>query len=635
MRKAVLLILVSMSSLAMAQTLRPDTTYNLSGVEIYSERLKTFTPGIKIHQFDSAILLMNSNTSLASLISDYSPVFMRSYGTGGLSTLSIRGTQSTQSGVFWNGFNLMQSNSGMTDLSVIPSIFFNDIEIQYGGSSALYGSGLIGGSLCLSNTPDYSRPLRAIFSAGTGSTGNSNLSTRIDLGKGKFALSSSAFGDYSLNRYRYTDLSGDKKRLDHATGTTAGLMNQFDYFLSDHHHLSAGLWWQFSDREIPPTLVMSRSDQQQTSASGRYTLQYSYLANHSKIHVRSAVFSDYLRFVSPVADIDARYHIYTYALESEWRQQLTTNSRLDVGANSRLVKADIPYYEKIRYQRELALYASLTREWKAADWKAALNVRKDFIEDTKAPLCPSVSAEGRIFTRFRLRVAVSRNFRIPTMNDRYWQPGGNPELEPESSFNQEIGLSYNGKSSDSRRLLEINLTPYSMVVKNMIQWASVNSSLWVPANVEKVWSRGIESYARVTLNQTVLQSSLQLNYTYTASSYQTGDELAGKQLIYVPVHRWNLMSSFRYRSWDFLVSGNLTGKRYTLKDNSDELPAYLLIDLKVGKSFRVGKHSMILQVQGKNLLNTRYQVILYYPEPGTTLSVNLILKISSNHNETH
>ena len=38
------------------------------------------------------------------------------------------------------------------------------------------------------------------------------------------------------------------------------------------------------------------------------------------------------------------------------------------------------------------------------------------------------------------RVNFSRNFRAPTLNERYWQPGGNPDLEPEESYNIEAGI---------------------------------------------------------------------------------------------------------------------------------------------------------------------------------------------------
>jgi outer membrane cobalamin receptor len=39
---------------------------------------------------------------------------------------------------------------------------------------------------------------------------------------------------------------------------------------------------------------------------------------------------------------------------------------------------------------------------------------------------------------YKLKLNLSRNFRIPTFNDLYWEEGGNRDLKPESSYQAEI-----------------------------------------------------------------------------------------------------------------------------------------------------------------------------------------------------
>jgi outer membrane cobalamin receptor len=76
-----------------------------------------------------------------------------------------------------------------------------------------------------------------------------------------------------------------------------------------------------------------------------------------------------------------------------------------------------------------------------------------------------------------------------------------------------------------------------------------------------------------------------------------------------------------------MFSYSLTGKRYVQSDNQDSLPAYSLLDFYAGATFKSNKTSFRLQAEIKNLMNKTYQSILYYPEPGISFSINLLISI--------
>jgi outer membrane receptor protein involved in Fe transport len=76
-----------------------------------------------------------------------------------------------------------------------------------------------------------------------------------------------------------------------------------------------------------------------------------------------------------------------------------------------------------------------------------------------------------------------------------------------------------------------------------------------------------------------------------------------------------------------MFSYSLTGKRYVQSDNEKSLPAYSLLDFYAGATFKTSRLSYRLQAEVKNLMNKTYQSVLYYPEPGISFSINLLISI--------
>jgi iron complex outermembrane receptor protein len=213
------------------------------------------------------------------------------------------------------------------------------------------------------------------------------------------------------------------------------------YDLSEHQSLSAAVWWQQSNRDIPG---YTGHGIQRPGTSGpiiRSTLQWTWLNAVSRWQVRSAWFSEYLHFTSPIAEIDAIYRLKTRAVEATFRRQLGRAFSLDAGVSGRLLLADVPYYESNESRKEGAAYISGLFSPARNKWRYVLTIRQDLAEGYKVPFCFSAGAEGPFAENLSARFSFSRNYRVPTLNDRFWQPGGNPDLKPESSWNQEAGRS--------------------------------------------------------------------------------------------------------------------------------------------------------------------------------------------------
>jgi outer membrane receptor protein involved in Fe transport len=55
------------------------------------------------------------------------------------------------------------------------------------------------------------------------------------------------------------------------------------------------------------------------------------------------------------------------------------------------------------------------------------------------------------------------------------------------------------------------------------------------------------------------------------------------------------------------------------------LPSYSIVDLYGGNTFKTKKLSYRLQLELRNLFDITYQSVLYYPEPGRSFSISLLI----------
>src|SRR5690606_28784424 len=129
----------------------------------------------------------------------------------------------------------------------------------------------------------------------------------------------------------------------------------------------------------------------------------------------------------------------------------------------------------------------------------SLNIRQSFVTDFKAPVSPALGLEYSLLkneqTVIKWKGNISRSYRIPTLNDRYWSPGGNLELKSETGIAYESGLGLSLHKEQSTLSLEI--TGYFNNVDDWIIWrTSPGESFWSPENIDKVHARGVEASSK-------------------------------------------------------------------------------------------------------------------------------------------
>jgi len=598
-----------------------DTVHQLSPVSITAGRLNSFSIGYKIDKIDSCTLAETRILSASELISSYTSIYIKSYGLDNIASIMFRGTAAGHTGIFWNGIALNTPNLGTYDISLIPASFFNSVEIKHGGAAALYGSGNIGGSIFFGNEPVFEKQLSTSINQSIGSfstyltNGSFNISDKNIFSKTCF------FWKNAENNFPYTDYtqsSLSRERMKNDEVMQYGLMNDTYIRLAKTQLLGISLWHENSIRNIPATLVSGVSKAFQTDQAERAMLSWKINTPAVSIQIKTAYMNDYYNYTDSIAKINSTYKTNTFFTETE-ADKIIGNNRFHFGLNGKLDVANITAYDSQKKEYSGAAFLSFIHRFSLTGWSVNINLRQELVEGYNAPFSPSFGIEGRLIKNLIFSGNVSKNFRTPTFNERYYQPGGNLQLKPETSWNEEAGLTYLLKRNSPFHVV-INATVYNSMINDFIIWVPISSSTSEAENILKVHCRGIESSAKTSITKGNFLFSFDASNTYSISTYEKevtpGDNSLHKQLIYVPVD--DICGTFRISfKKNIFISYNqtYTGKRFISEDNSTFLPAYTIGNLNIGGVFKIKKIKTDIQFSLRNIWSEHYYPIEWMPMP--------------------
>ena len=622
---------------AFAQKIKTDSVYSLPEVKVDETRLNDFGTGLSIVKIDRKKIEASHLHNLAELISENSAVFLKTYGQGSLATISIRGTGPAHTGLFWNGINISPPNLGLSDFALIPSALINNAEIQLGNSAALYGSGVIGGAVHLNSQPDFKKATNISVSGLTGSFGLYEGS-----GSGVFSNTkwySRVAGYYRIceNNFPYINTAkfgNPIEKLVSADYFSYGGTAELHRLFKRNYSIALHAWHTYTHRNLPPSMTSSDNGEQQSDSSFRFMMEAKKLFATSTLKAKVAWLNEYLRYDNETASVHEKVNTQGIISEAEFATQVFKKAKLNVGINYTYYYADIIQYSSAKTRNQAAAFFSFLYSFTKLNWKATVNLRQELVEGFAVPFTPSLGMEGKVWKFLSTKANISRSYRVPTMNDRFWVPGGNPDLKPESGWNAEAGIFTS--VNDSAKLITPNFsaTAFSSLINDWILWQplATNNNIWTPVNLQKVWARGFESNAGLRFKQGTIETGINAFYSYTRSTIvETSDALQAsidKQLMYVPQHNLSASFNFKWKTVFFSYSQTYTGKRFTTSDNSASLPGFSVGNLLLNYNLKLNKYAIGFGFRINNIWNTTYQTLAYRPMPGRNFTVSLVFKCS-------
>ena len=606
----------------------------LKDVVITAPPRSDLASGLKVQEVDSATMAHFRSADLSTLLAHESPIFIKSYGQGSLATTSFRGGSANHTAILWNGFNLGSPMTGQIDLSLIPVGLADHVRIQYGGAGALWGSGAVGGSVQLNSSPGFGQGLTVEAGTTFGSFGDRRQRVHVALGKQRWASSIRLFNAAARNDFEYvntTERGSPKQRQQHAETAQYGVLAEQHYRINTRQRINARLWYQHNDRNVPPTLLQEHSTARQQDESWRITTEWQRTGDKVKSHVRAAGFEERLHWHGMGTDSAAYSRSRTFIAEAEMRIALARGHQLHLGWNNTFAQASSEGLHGNPEQYRTALFAAYRFSDRHARSETTLSLRQEAVAGELVPFTWSVGSAYTLRKGIVVKGNVSRVYRLPTFNDLYWTPGGNPALLPESGYSGELGLAAKGKPA---RGLEgtAEATLFQRSVDNWIIWLP-RAAYWSPMNIMHVWSRGVE--LRGTLSAPVRRTTIKLHVmtNYVVSTNQTAttvnDASVDKQLIYVPVYSGHGRLSVGYKELLVTAGASYTGYRYTSTDNREFLEPYVLVDAALAYRLTHGrKYVASLHAQCNNLLDARYEVMRSRPMPLRNFQVGLSLRFN-------
>jgi len=583
-------------------------------------RINVFSPGQKIISIDSVTLQQYQNQSLANLLSQQAPVFIKSYGFNSLSTLNFRGSSAAQSVVLWNGVPIQDAALGIADVSQLPVLLMNKVNLVYGSSAALWGSGNVGGALLLeSEQPvfDSNGKKRLSLVGGLGSFSQYTGGIKASISSKRFFLSLDGFGQSAINDFSYKTSLNTDVNLSNARLQGGSVMGQAAYLISDQNTLRLYVWYQSYYREVPAALFERTSVKNYTNGSLRLLLDWNRERVNNTWYTKGAFISDKMHYKDSLSLLNTSNTSYQYYFEGGWKHRINANSQLIVFVPvqaSWIVAQDTA---ENKQQVKAAVAAAYDVKYFHGRLDVALNGRAEMINDIGV-LLPGIDASYSLTHWFSLRANVQRTYRAPTLNELYYDPGGNPSLKPEEGWNEDAGYTLKVKLSPDISFYH-DLSAFNRVINNWIAW--FGGAIWTPHNIATVHSRGLETENKLQWavnDHWQLHAGLNTSYIIatTQSSYITNDNSINKQIPYTPRYNGQLNVGFSYRRLYFNYNHTYTGYRFITTDESEYILPYNTGNLQLMYDTQVSHYPLSISVQCNNVWNQQYQVVAYRLMPG-------------------
>ena len=576
--------------------------------------------------------------SLSEVLSREAGINMVNYGgTGQLSTINMRGLGTSRTSLLWQGMEINSFTLGLVDYSLLPASAASDITVYHGAGSSLFGNGALGGTISLQSAAPVQAPTRLGLHLGTGSYGRREIGLSHSASHNNIAWQVRQSSIFADNNYRYA-LGDSTVEQDNAAVQLHSLTGDIHFRGKKQWNGSIHAWYQYNDREIQPSVTDIGGDDQILNKTLRL-LGKLYHDGHTLSHEFKAGYSsDWQQYNQDAPIITQRYF-------GSWEAAANPGTRLSLraGINWNHLRPEVPAFAAAITENRNDLYGSVLYNT-GAGWQMGSNLRLPMVNGAAQAFSPTLFVQRKLIKKQSLnldmRAQASRNFRLPTLNDRYWNPGGNPDLLPELAHSIESSLHLNITTSEWKA--EGSLSGFYHDVDNWIIWIPGGSgtdaegntiSFWYPDNVRRVVARGLNLQQQISKSAGEWTMELGLSANYTRSTNEEAlnrfDRSKGKQLPYTPRWQGQMQIAAGKAPWRLWLQVQHTGERYV--ETNNELPpleAYQLlsmgIDLHAGKPDKEGIRCQLLV---DNLLNTNYENYQNRAMPGRNYRISLTIPI--------
>ena len=553
-----------------------DSVFQLEVVEIVGRPFMSTDLTDKVIRLTDAEVAAFHMESLSGTLQSLAGVAVRQYGPAGIGTASFRGGSAAQTSVVWNGFPIQNPMLAQADLSLIATGQFDEIGLHYGSGSSLWGNGAVGGTITLRDMLTSMSGSRLALRSGMGSFGFQQHGLNWEIGGRNLSSQIKLLRRSARNDFQYVDLFGEEQRLDHAQTIQNSI--QFNpSFRWRNQKVSFYSWWQNASRNIPPTKVQPRSVAHQEDEQLRMALAYALEKDDWSFHARAARLEDRVSYQDSLLDLFTNNRAFQWWGEIAAKKNWTGGHQLELLSqyNHQIGRSD-SYVAGPNVRSNTSGTLRYTFQ-KGTKWMISGRLRQEWSDGQRLPVMPYIGFYSAVLPYMQIKGSVSRSYRLPGLNDMFWNPGGNPSLRPETGWAQELAVQV-----QPLPVVSYQITGFHRNVMDWIQWVP-GASFWAPENIQTVTSKGLEQELTMKHHSANASKHLRVSYNWVRSTDKGDDPaITGRQIIYIPEHQLGLQAQWNWTELMVRLGYQWNSRRFTTRDHSSELAGFHLGQLAFG-----------------------------------------------------
>jgi vitamin B12 transporter len=516
-------------------------------------------------------------------------VDMLAYGSlGTLNSIRLRGSNPSRVAIMLDGRKINSSLNGEVDLGDILTDDIERIEVVRGPVSSLYGSDAVGGVVnIITKTPDKSRNE---FSAQSGSFGTQQY--KASIGNKNSSLS-----------FNYLKSDGFRVNSDYLAKNLSGRLTvpfggwSFD---ADAKYYDATKGLPGSPTSASnPTSASTPNDRQ----ADKNIFANVVLKNEScELNAYHNILD---QKVDPYVGGSSTNEVWQTGIG--WQQNIRTGlGSFLYGAEARQERGKSSF---AGFDESIYNYALFVQDEAQMNERlfVSAGIRSDRHSIAGTSVNPRAGITYSLSSDLAFKASYGSAFRAPSLNNLFWF--GNPNLKPENAKAYEAGI--------ERRTPDGGVSRLNYYLSDSRDYIIYDSTTGSMSNIGEVVQEGVEYELERKLGP---NGTGFINY----SLQRAVDKLAGKSLPYVAQNKFNTGLTFGEST--LLIK--YVGERYTDLTNSNKLPPYTVVDLKIVKNIS----GVELELAANNIFDEKYieavdsyssPANIGYPMPGRSYSIGL------------
>jgi iron complex outermembrane receptor protein len=600
--------------LANIQIFAQDT---IQKIEVKAYPYQKFAVGAKIWQADSLLLSQHNSSQLSEWLMRFSGIYLKEYGNGMLGAIALRGTGAGHTAVLWNGININSPTLGESDFVNIPIFSQSQVNVQFGAAASLFGSEAIGGAVLISGLNETNQiPQKLQLRQEVGSFGRNFSALSFLQNHEKIQVRASVYRLLLPNNYPIPALLGRAENQNSVN--YFGASQDIRFQLSPKQNLTLHSWYHSNFRKLSNGATLTDNNLRLLS-----TWENNF-SHTTTLQAKVGYTNDFMLYNRQDTTQTQRV-LGILQMEKHW-QKIT----LQAGLNSQLFLMNVDAYGEKRQEWRNDAFVLL--RWQVLPyWTLSFNQRQTWVQGYQVPFTPSLGSEfflkNTASEQIVWKMQAGRGYRVPTLNSRYWQPGGNPNIQPEHSLSAETGILWQQKHQQKHFSAEI--TAFAMQVKDWILWQPTSQGFWSPENLQDVKVRGFEGQVTYKYFQKNWQWHFWGNYTLTASQIMrlkndVSGRFTNKFLPYAPLQKISVTTALLWQKWQITCSSHFTDQRFSDLDNSQRLKSFYIVDANLQRKFHYKQNELSINLQVNNILDKQYYNVLNQWMPPRNYQISVV-----------